>query len=685
MDTLDREVESADEPDSPPSESPDPGDKVRLIGLSFLMLFVEIALIRWTGSNVVYLSYFSNFVLLGSFLGIGVGFLRARAPINLWPCAPMALASLVFFVFVAPVEIDRTGSELIYFGAFDKTGLPTWVTLPVIFLAVAATLAMIAEGVARTFAKFPPLEAYRLDILGSILGIVAFTILSFLRSPPIGWGVVAAALFLWLYGRRLTWGQGSAIVLILLMLAIESLAANDSWSPYYKVTLEPGNAGTYGIAVNGIPHQAVQSTEIRRQFEPIYFRPYEQTEGNPLDNVLVVGAGNGTDVAIALEQGAKHVDAVEIDPRLYEIGADLHPDHPYQDERVDVYVDDGRAFLERTDTRYDLILFALPDSLTLVSGQSSLRLESYLFTVEAMREAREHLEPDGAFAMYNFYREQWLVDRLVRTLAEVYGRPPCVETLGGFGGLALLTAAKDPDAVRCEAVGHVAADAPPPVHDDYPFLYLRTRSIPSFYFLTIALILLFSVVTIRGLGGPLTRMSSYMDLFFMGAAFLLLETKNVVQFALLFGTTWVVNALVFTGILLSVYAAVELSRRVRFRRPIRLYYVLVAALVIAWAIPSHALLSLDLPLRFVSAILVAFTPIFLANLVFAERFKGVGSSTAAFGANLLGAMVGGILEYSALIVGYRSLLIVTAVLYGLAFLFGRRHLEQGAVAAGEPA
>lgn len=658
--------------------------KLRLVLLSFLMLFVEIALIRWSGSNVVYLSYFSNFVLLGSFLGIGVGFLRGRARVNLWPWAPVALAMLVVFVFVFPVKIDRSGSELIYFGEFTQTGLPTWVTLPVIFLVVATTLAMIAEGVARTFALFEPLEAYRLDILGSILGVVAFTILSFFRAPPIAWGVIAAGLFAYLYGKRLTWAQGTSLVVIVLMLAIESLAAYDTWSPYYKVTLEPGDAGSYGIAVNGIPHQAVQSTDMRRQLEPIYFRPYEQAVDNPLEDVLIVGAGNGTDVAIALEQGAKHIDAVEIDPRLYEIGKDLHPDRPYDDPRVDVHIDDGRAFLERSDKRYDLILFALPDSLTLVSGQSSLRLESYLFTTEAMEEAREHLKPSGVFAMYNFYREQWLVDRLVRTLAEVYGRPPCVETLSGFGGLALMTASKDRDAISCTSPAQVSALAPPPVRDDYPFLYLQRRAIPGFYFLTIALILLFSVVVIRVMGGPLKRMSSYMDLFFMGAAFLLLETKNVVQFALLFGTTWLVNALVFTGILLSVYAAVELSRRVRFRRPVRLYYVLLGALIVAWAIPSSALLNLSLPVRFVAAILVAFTPIFLANLVFAERFKDVGSSTTAFGANLLGAMIGGILEYSALIVGYRSLLILTAILYGLAFLLGRQHLQGRGASVAAP-
>jgi hypothetical protein len=219
-----------------------------------------------------------------------------------------------------------------------------------------------------------------------------------------------------------------------------------------------------------------------------------------------------------------------------------------------------------------------------------------------------------------------------------------------------------------------ATTAPGPVDDDHPFVYLEHRTIPSLYLITIAAILLASLLMVRISAGSLRAMGTYADLFFMGAAFLLLETKNVVQFALLFGTTWFVNALVFFGILLSVYAAIEAARRVRVRNAALLYAALLAALVIAWAIPPHALLALGFLPRLAGAVSLAFAPIFLANLIFAERFRDVGSSTLAFGANLLGAMVGGILEYSSLVLGYRSLLIVIAVLYGLAFLLGQRHL-----------
>jgi hypothetical protein len=80
----------------------------------------------------------------------------------------------------------------------------------------------------------------------------------------------------------------------------------------------------------------------------------------------------------------------------------------------------------------------------------------------------------------------------------------------------------------------------------------------------------------------------------------------------------------------------------------------------------------------VAAIALAFAPIFCANLIFAARFADTSGSTAAFGANLLGALLGGTLEYASLIVGYRALLILAAVLYLVAFVLKpRRALATG--------
>ncbi len=158
-------------------------------------------------------------------------------------------------------------------------------------------------------------------------------------------------------------------------------------------------------------------------------------------------------------------------------------------------------------------------------------------------------------------------------------------------------------------------------------------------------------------------MAPFADLFCMGVAFLLLETKNVVQFALLFGTTWFVNALVFAGVLVSVLLAIAVSKRVTISRPAWLYAALFAAIALNWLVPGRALLALPFLPRLVAAVVLAFLPIFTANLVFANRFRSTVDSTAAFGANLLGAMVGGLLEYTSLVIGYRNLLLVVAAMY----------------------
>ncbi|HEX7136094.1 MAG TPA: hypothetical protein VF228_26170 [Iamia sp.] len=665
------------------------GDKVRLVGLSFLMLFVELALIRWTGSNVVYLSYFSNFVLLGSFLGIGIGFLRARAKLDLSGWAPVVLGAFVLVIAVAPVKITQDNGDVFTFSSLSAGGPPREVVLPLIFLASAIVLALIAEGVARTFARFDNLDAYKYDLLGSILGIVAFSALSFLRLPPLAWGLVAGAVIVAMVLPRLpSLPQIAGVVVLVVVLAVESFSPNLSWSPYYKVKAveNPDLDGNLQVDVNGVPHQVHQTPE---------FAPgkgvYDVVRPPSLDDVLIIGAGGGNDVAVALERGAQHVDAVEIDPRLYELGRDRHPSKPYDDPRVDIHIDDGRAFLERSKRTYDLILLALPDSITLISGQSALRLESYLFTEEAMEAARDRLKPGGVFTMYNYYREDWLIDRYGSMLEGVYGQAPCLQdVLPAFGanGVALtgFSASREASSIECTAAGRgrtwePSGPIPEAATDDHPYPYLRTRSLPTLYLVSLALILLVSVVAVRGVGGPMKPMVRYADLFFMGVAFLLLETKNVVQFALLFGTTWFVNALVFGGVLSSVLVAIAVSRRVTFKRPELLYIVLLASLVLAFFLPPAMLLELALVPRFLAAVAIAFTPIFTANLVFTQRFKDTGDSTTAFGANLLGAMVGGVLEYLALITGYRSLLILVAVLYGLAFVFGRRHLGVRAAAA----
>jgi SAM-dependent methyltransferase len=647
----------------------------RLIVASAFMLFLELALIRWTGSNIVHLSYFTNFVLLGSFLGIGLGFLRVGRTTRQPYYSPIVLAILVPVILLFPVTVDRQAEGILYWTSLSTSGPPAWLILPVIFTAAAIVLMGPAELVGRCFPELERLEAYRYDLIGSLTGIGLFTALSFLSAPPVVWGAIAAIAYAVLLWPRTVWARVALAVPSLVIvgaLGVETLTAGALWSPYYKVTYKNSlwnGVPLMDISVNGIPHQQATPAKSKLEWEGQYGLPYARSASGKLDDVLIVGAGSGTDVSIALSKGAKRVDAVEIDPKLLELGRTYHPDRPYDDPRVTAHVTDGRAFLERnSDKKYDLILFALPDSLTLVSGASSLRLESYLFTQQAMEAARDHLKPDGVFSMYNYYRENWLVDRLGSTMQAAFGHKPCVDVVSEAGQQAVITAGLTTETQRCAAEwAGATAETPPPTGDDRPFLYLKDRTIPQIYIITLGLILIVSMLAVRAVAGPYRRMRPYADLFLLGVAFLLLETKNVTGFALLFGTTWVVNAIVFGGVLVAVLAAVEVTRRFRVPSLPVMYGVLLGGLVLAWLVPNSWLLGLPLPVRAVVAVVVAFLPIFAANVVFAKRFADSENGTLAFGANLLGAMVGGCLEYLALVVGYQALLIVAGLIYLMAF------------------
>ncbi len=640
----------------------------RLVLASTTMLFVELALIRWAGANVVHLSYFSNFILLGSFLGIGVGFLiPAERGQWLKRWTPVPLALLVILVREYPVQVRQSSSEVLYFTAVKTTGLPEWVTLPAIFLLTAVIMAGIGKITADLFRRLPSLDAYRYDLLGSITGSLSFAVLSWLRAPSVVWGVLATAALLVLGGRRNSLRYGIPLTAMVAALFLETATSGISWSPYYKIELKPSptTTRTWYISANGVPHQSTAPQAVLMREDSPYRQAYDQTPRNPHKRVLIIGAGNGNDVAVALAYGAEHVDAVEIDPRLQEIGSQLHPAKPYDDPRVRAHIDDGRAFLERTKTKYDLIVLALPDSLTLVAGASNLRLESYLFTRQAFEAARDHLAPNGAFAMYNYYRESWLVDRFAGSLGDVYGHAPCMTTFKR--NAAVLVAGMTPADQSCAQTWRPSGAVPAAASDDHPFPYLLHRSIPTLYLGALGTILLVTLLSVRLTGVRIRGTLRYTDMFLLGAAFMLLETKNVIGFALYFGTTWLVNALVFFGVLVAVLAAVEVRRRLRKVNQLLLQLLLFGSLAVVWLVPTGAVLSLPFAARLAAAIALAFTPIFCANLIFSDRLALAPDPTSAFGANLLGAMTGGAIEYLALVTGYQALLLVVAALYLGAF------------------
>ncbi|MFN2483552.1 MAG: spermidine synthase [Candidatus Limnocylindria bacterium] len=657
------------------------GAPIRLFLTSATLLFVELLLIRWIPANVTYVGFFSNFLLMASFLGIGLGILRGRRITRLVISPfPILLLGTVVLVYAAQLNVQLKSGDEIFFGLSESGAANVnFAVLPLMVVLVVAIMGALALPLGPLLRAMPPLKAYAVDIAGSMFGIAAFTALSAAGTNPFVWFCAVAVLTLVLAmstGITRSSAIGGAAMLLVLVISA-SVSQDDIWSPYYRVTAY-SDLGRTSINVNGIPHQTLWAVDDERK-EPFYEQAYRWFPERRFDRVLIVGAGSGSDTAVALSHGARHVDAVEIDPAIQRIGVDRHPDHPYADPRVKPINNDGRAFLRNSNDRYDLIVFALPDSLTLVSTTANLRLESFLFTDDAFASVRDHLANDGVFVLYNYYREPWLVAKLASMLEEQFGHRPLIRMYGNGVSAALAAGPAvgaldggDPPGDTADTIPDIGRQ-PLAATDDWPFLYLRQPFIATYYLAALSFVVVGALLAVVGAARvtatPLRRFSPHF--FVLGTAFLLLETRSLVSFSLLFGTTWIVNALAFFAILASVLLAIFVNARFRLARPRLFYAGLFASLLLSFLLPPESLL-IDPPwLRYVVAAGLAFAPVFFANLVFSYSFRDTRTADMAFASNLLGAMVGGALEYLALVTGYRALLILVAVLYVLAYVFAR--------------
>ncbi|HKP93730.1 MAG TPA: hypothetical protein VJS88_07520, partial [Chthoniobacterales bacterium] len=456
------------------------------------------------------------------------------------------------------------------------------------------------------------------------------------------------------------------------------------WSPYYKITLTPTQPRGYFLDVNSIGHQAMIPWQSK---EPFYRLVYELFPDARFRHALILGAGTGSDTATALAHGVQQITAVEIDPVILKLGVELHPDRPYSDPRVHRVINDGRVFLRNTKEKYDLIIFALPDSLTLTSSMANLRLESFLFTEDSLEAARAALAPDGVLVLYNYYRQAWLIEKLAGMVSRTFGRDSFVSTYGQVGRGAVIingprlavfpmrTAGPYREravagATRMPVTGEglIGVGSIPPATDDWPFVYLEDRSFPALYVRGLAIVALISLVAIWLIAPRSTLRRFDWKMFFLGAAFALLEVKALITFALLFGSTWIVNSLVFFAILASVLVAVRVNTAFRIRRIWIFYVLLFGMLALNLIVRPETLLFGNVIARYVVASVLMFAPVFLANVIFSHAFRDTETADLAFASNLLGIMTGGMLEYLSMLFGYHALLWLVIAFYALAMV-----------------
>jgi SAM-dependent methyltransferase len=665
------------------------GVRLRIFLVSFTLLFFELLCIRWIPAYVRYLSYFTNFILLASFLGMGLGILAARRSTFRFPPFALMVLLLTAVVAINRFELNISSTDVLYFGSgtHGVAQAESFILLPLIFTFVAAAFIPLARTLGSLFTQTAPLTAYTFDILGSLAGTAAFFAIGYFALPPIYWFAVLGLLVLVLSAKK------QLILSALLMLAAAGIALflqrGTYWSPYYKITLTPATPAGYNLDVNSIGHQSMIPW---RDKEPFYRRVYELFPGASFERALILGAGSGSDTATALANGVKSITAVEIDPVIMKLGAQFNPDQPYSDPRVRLVNADGRVFLRNTKEKFDLIIFALPDSLTLTSSIANLRLESFLFTQDSLAAARDALAPNGVLVLYNYYREPWLIEKLTSMVGRTFGRDSFVSTYGGQGrGAVIINGPKlsgipvgafgpyrekifSPieTALRVTGEGFFAATDKPPATDDWPFIYLPKKSFPLIYLRGLAVVLAISLAGIFWVAPQSTLRRFDWHMFFLGVAFALLEVKGLTTFALLFGSTWNVNSLVFFAILTSVLIAVLVNARFTFRRIWIFYLLLFGMLGLNLMVRPETLLLQNAIARYVIASSLIFAPVFLANVIFSNSFRDTELADVAFASNLLGIMVGGMLEYFSMLVGYHMLLVAVIAFYFLAMVLRRR-------------
>jgi Spermine/spermidine synthase domain len=676
---------------------------------SALTLFAELALIRWVATEVRVFAYVKNLALLLCFLGFGLGCALARQRPR-WQTAATALLGLIVIVRLPwrgpqimeslsqylgaaqDVEIWATGTR------HDTTGFLLAVAVTTILLLLITYIFIpIGQTVSRQIELAPrPLYGYSWNLAGSLAGILAFFAVSWLALPPAVWFTIVLVGMALLQSNRSDTVRVAAAVLPVALLLIDPSTPHhfNLWTPYQQIEIEDetfpnGELSGTQIRVNHTGYQTIVNLSpdflvrhpgllAEAPDENPYNLPFRFTSPNP--SVLIVGSGTGNDVAAALRHQSRAVDAVEIDPKILDLGRRRHPEHPYDDPRVFAHLTDARAFMKRTTARYDLILFGLLDSHTQLSDYSNMRLDNFVYTEESFREARALLAPDGILFLKFQINHPFVGRRLAEMLTRTFGKAPVV----------FLAPSSYTSAATCFAIspsGQVEnslaadlrlrqfVDARPPAFlalpevavttDDWPYLYHQGHWIPGIFYLLSALVILLAAAFYFQIPEARTRVPS-LFFFSMGAGFLLLETQVVSRLALYFGTTWQVNGIVIAAILSALLLAnfvIERQQRA-WPRAWTLIGILVG-IACAYFVPFNRIPGSAALVGSFAALIFAI-PVFFAGLLFASEFRSADSPAAALGANMLGAVVGGLLENLSLIIGMKALLLVAALLYSLA-------------------
>jgi hypothetical protein len=343
---------------------------------------------------------------------------------------------------------------------------------------------------------------------------------------------------------------------------------------------------------------------------------------------------------------------------------------------VKVFVDDARSYISSTKEKYDLIIMSALDSHKQIAGMASLRLESFIYTVDAFERIKELLTPDGVFCLNLSSTRPWMGERVYWSLAKAFGvEPRLFQSVGSpfhsiayvYGPQQYLNRDLLPNTANISSLpAYPASKEILLATDNWPYLYLETNWMPRFSIIVFGVGMLLSFLIVCRVEPSLRKPN--LHFFFLGAGFMLLETRSITQMALLFGSTWNVNTIVFVSILLAIFITNQMVLNGLTVSKKMSYGLLFLSLIAGYFFPFEILLRLALPLRLLASSLIVGIPVGLASLIFSSSFKEEKNLSNVLGSNLLGVVFGGALEYTSNIWGLNTLYILALILYLLSSL-----------------
>ncbi len=681
-------------------------DKIQGKYLSFLILassglslFLELVIIRWQASVFEFFAYYKNFSLLACFAGLGLGYaISHRSRIPMICTIPLLLWQLFYLTAMrfglgygaclSLLSMPFQEDQNLAFNTYQLTAsnyIAIYFFLLTVFILTALAFVPIGQICGRLMSQMKPLPAYGLNLLGSLFGIVLILILSLYWTPPVVWFSVAFALAILFacYSNQamLTAAMSCCAAFVVLGWPV-TFGYERIYSPYQLLERGPGDHGVQKIRAAGQYYQRIMDLSPGSLIshpdlkEKAKYYDFAYKIARNLNDVAIVGAGAGNDIAAALRAGFQHVDAVELDPAIMKLGQMYHPEKPYESPKVNGIVDDARSFLRNSRGLYDLVVFALLDSH--IGQESGLRVDSYVYTVEALKEARQRLKPDGvlslAFAVTSPQREH----KIYLMMKEAFDNHPPVSVYAKYDNAMIFLQSNKCDLVVSptflaeNGFEDIGVDAAKPMDidlptDDWPFFYSPKRTFPLTYMPFYGMVLILCLGLFASLYKERPQLST-LPFLFLGAGFMLIETKAITELGLQFGNTWTINGIVIAALLLMAFLSNLFVQKLNIQQALIPFIFLFLSIAGGFAVTYMG----GFPATAVGKTLAVFVlvcPIFFSGIVFSSLLKKHDDIASAMFMNLLGAILGGLLEYGATFLGYRALYLLAIAIYLVAMLF----------------